>query len=188
MGCGNGGCTKCKCVKAKYKTNCGDCGKMKIKLPKAKAVGLNKNVASQAITTTTTTVLQLTPGAFSFDNLSSYYNNSCCNPCGGYSNTYTNNTNVICLSCEGLYNVTTFATVDTAPLTETVTLALDVNGQQVMAYPLIGSGQSLSFSTSLNLCATDRIQFRVFATGTYVGNVVTGNVSVVKVNDRIGCH
>ncbi len=180
-------CTKCKCVKAKYKTNCGDCGKMKIKLPKAKSLGLNKNVASQAITTTTTTILQLTNGNFGFDNITNGCHSHCCNPCGGYSN-WNTNSNIICLSCEGLYNVTVFVTVDTAPSGETITLALDVNGAQMMSYPLTGNGLVLNFATNLNLCSTDRLQFRIYATGAYTGNVVTGNVSVVKVNDYIGCH
>lgn len=180
-----GGCKTCKCVKAKYKTNCGECGKMKIKFPKDKAVGLNKNVVNQAITSTNTTIMQLTNGNFSFDNITNKCY-SCCNPCGGYNN--TSNSNIICLSCDGLYNITTLVTVDTAPGAGVVVIALDVNSQQVLSYPLTGTELNISFSTNLNLCATDRIQWRIYFTGTYTGNVTTGNVSVVKVNDRIGCH
>lgn len=180
-----GGCKTCKCVKAKYRTNCGDCGKMKIKLPKAKPLGLNKNLPLQAITTTTTTILQLASGSFSFDNVNSGYG---CHSCCGYNNTNTTNSNIICLSCEGLYNVTALIVVDTAPVAETVTLALDINGQQFILVPLIGSGTTIPFSTNLNLCATDKLQFRIYASGAYTGNVTSGNVSVVKVSDRIGCH
>lgn len=177
-------CRETKCVKAK----CGGCGKLKIQ--QAKPQGFNRNVAAQAITTTTTTVMTLTTGAFSFNNIGN--NNCCCKsscgPCGGcYSNVNTN-TNVVCLSCEGIYNITTFVAIDTAPGVNTVTVALDVNGQQVMAYPLTGNGQALSFSTNLNLCATDRIQWRIYGSANYVGNVTTGNVSVVKVSGRIGCR
>lgn len=181
-------CNEFKCKK--FKTKCGGCGKMKIEQPKPQ--GFNRNVAAQAVTLTTTTVMTLTTGAFSFNNIG---NNSCCcksrcSPCGGcYNNqNINNNSNVVCLSCEGIYNVTTFVTFDTAPGANSVVVALDVNGQQVMAYPLTGNGQALSFSTNLNLCATDRIQWRLYGTGSYTGNTTGGNVSVVRVSGRIGCR
>lgn len=174
-----GHCDNCKKVKGCFKDGCGKCGKVKLKIPVPAPSGINKSVGAQAITTTSTTILQLTNGSFSFNNIT----NSCCSPCNGNSNT-----NIICLKCAGIYNITVFVTVDTAPGAETVFLALDVGSQQVLLYPLTGTGTAISFSTNLNLCSSDRIQFRIYATGAYVGNVTGGMISIVKVSDRIGCH
>jgi hypothetical protein len=156
------------------------CGrKMKAKITKDKSIGANRSVtAGQVLTSTTTTVLQLTTGNFSFSNCSGC--KSCCSPCG--YNTYNANFNNICLSCKGLYNVTALVTLDVAPGTDVVTLALDVNNQQVIAVPLTGSSTTISFSTNLNLCSSSTVQFRIYQSPITVAVTVTGGmVSVAKV-------
>lgn len=166
MSCQKGGCVKACCSG----------GKMKIKIPQTKTIAMNSNVSTQAVTTTTTTILLLTPGPFSFNS-----NNGCGRCCYNYNS----NANAYCTQCAGVYLITAFITLDTAPSAQTVTLALDLNNTQFVAYPLTGAGTSLSFSTTANLCATDRIQFRIYSTVGYTGNVVAGNISITRLGDRV---
>lgn len=165
-------CCKDKCAKA-----CCSGGKMKIKIPQAKTVAMNSNVAAQAITTTSTTVLLLTPGPFSF----SSFNN--CNRCCGSYNSNVNNLVNVCTS--GVFLITVLVNVDTAPDTQAVTLALDLNSSQFLIQTLTGSGTSLAFTTTANLCGTDTVKFRIYATSGYLGNVTSGNVSVTKIAERV---
>lgn len=186
-----GGCkNKCKemnkvclCVK----DPCGKKRKVKATIEGEKSIGVNKNVLSpQPLTSNTTTVLHLTGGSFSFNSCGNC--KSCCNPCGYNNNVNNNNGNVICLPCKGLYNITAFIVLDLSPGSDQITMAVDINSQQLIAIPLVGNGTTINFSTNLNLCANSRIQFRIYQIPiTQAVNVIGGQVSVAKVGSFVCC-
>jgi hypothetical protein len=119
----------------------------------------------------------LSAGPFSF----SSFNN--CNRCCGLSS--SNTANIVNVCSSGVFLITVFVTLDTAPGSNTVTVTIDLNSSQFLAYPLTGTGTALAFSTTANLCNTDVVKFRVYSTVGYTGNITGGNTSITKIAERV---
>lgn len=169
--------------------DCGGCGKcnkcVKIKVKREKAKGANQVITvPTAVTNVTTTLLPLTNGTFTFNNMK----DSSCNPCSPCVPSSLYNPNIFCVKCPGVYNVTAKIILDTIPDTYTVTLAMDIDGYQATYDIITGSSLTLSLANNFNLCKGDKIQFRIFSNNVlYTGNIIAGNVSLVKVSRYIEC-
>lgn len=171
------------------KSKCGGCGScsqcVKIKVKKEKAKGFNLVVVSpQAVTSNTSTLLQFSNGTFTFNNMCELS----CYPCGPSSLSPNYNPNIFCIKCAGVYNLTAKIILDTVPGAYNVYVAVDISGHQAMYDVITGQEYSLTLANNFNLCKHEQIQFRIYSSNAlYVGNVIAGNVSLVRVSRYISC-
>lgn len=171
------------------KSNCGGCGKcnkcIKVKVKREKSKGVNQVVViNTAVTNVSTTLLQLSNGTFTFNNM----RDESCNPCSPCGPSVLYNPNIFCVKCPGVYNITAKVILDTMPGSYNVMLAMDIDGYQATYDIITGTSLSLTLSDNFNLCKGDKIQFRIYSNSvTYTGNYIAGNISLVKVARYINC-